>query len=192
MAFVDLAKKSALALAVAAALSSAGHRQCAILAWRWLARRRDRPGRRGRARARLVRTWGGARLGRVRPALRLPVRVLCPAGLLRTAAGVCVSDLLVSAVRRLLRLLIAAASRASPRERAATTARSASPRLRNVLQVLRRPDHRPPHMRDRAIVEAEPFLRLPEVAADNVGELVQLDMHVRVERIDVMHRDHPA
>ena len=47
------------------------------------------------------------------------------------------------------------------------------------LQVFRRPDHRPPHMRDRAVVEAEALFRLAEVAADHVGELLQLDMHVR-------------
>src|SRR5437588_823868 len=50
------------------------------------------------------------------------------------------------------------------------------------LQILRWADHRAPHMRDRAVVEAEPFLWLAEVAADHVGEFLQLDMHIGVER----------
>src|SRR5438309_2119725 len=51
------------------------------------------------------------------------------------------------------------------------------------LQVFRRPDHRPPHMRDRAVVEPEALFRLTEIAADNISELLELDMHVGIERI---------
>ena len=47
-------------------------------------------------------------------------------------------------------------------------------------------------MRDRAVVEAEPLFRLLEIAADDVLELLELDMDVGVERVDVVHRDLPA
>src|SRR5271170_2381539 len=60
------------------------------------------------------------------------------------------------------------------------------------LQVLRRSDHRAPHMRNRAVVKAKALFGLAEIAADNVGEFLQLDMHVRVERIDVVHGYLPA
>src|SRR5580704_17826658 len=60
------------------------------------------------------------------------------------------------------------------------------------LQIFRRPDHRPPHMRDRAVVEAEPLVRLAEIAADHIGEFFELDHRVRIERIDVVDRNHPA
>ena len=43
----------------------------------------------------------------------------------------------------------------------------------------------PPHVRDRAVVEAEPFLRLLEVAADDVHE--RIDRHLR--RSDRTRRD---
>ena len=46
-------------------------------------------------------------------------------------------------------------------------------------------------MRRRRIVEAEAFLRLLEVAADDVDEIVEVDLGVGIERIDVVHRDHP-
>src|SRR5207245_4888815 len=55
---------------------------------------------------------------------------------------------------------------------------------------LGRPDHRPPHVRDRAVVVAEAFLRLAEMPADHVGELVELHLLVGVEGIDVADRDH--
>ena len=49
------------------------------------------------------------------------------------------------------------------------------------LEVLCWADHRPPHMRNRTVVEAEALFRLVEVAADDVGELLQLYMHVGVK-----------
>src|SRR6185312_3923031 len=63
---------------------------------------------------------------------------------------------------------------------------------RGPLQVLRRPDDRAPHVGDRAVVVAQAFGRLLEVAADDVGELVELDVQVGIERVDVVHRDLPA
>src|SRR5580704_19680673 len=59
------------------------------------------------------------------------------------------------------------------------------------LEILRRLPQGAPHMRRRAAVEAQALFRLAEVAADDVGEFLQLDMHVGVERIDVVHGDHP-
>src|SRR5580704_1989556 len=64
--------------------------------------------------------------------------------------------------------------------------------IRDALQILRRPDHRPPHMGDRAVIEAQALLGLAEVAADDVGELVELDMQVGIERVDVMQGNLPA
>ena len=55
------------------------------------------------------------------------------------------------------------------------------------LQVLRRVVDRPPHVGRRAHVEAEPFLGLLEVPADDVGELLELDLHVGIERVEVVH-----
>ncbi len=52
-----------------------------------------------------------------------------------------------------------------------------------------RPDHRPPHVGDRRAVEAQAFLRLLEVAADDVGELLGIDVPVVVEGVDVVDRD---
>src|SRR5262245_63764257 len=60
------------------------------------------------------------------------------------------------------------------------------------LQVLRRVIHRPPHVRGRALIEAQAFLRLAEVTADDVRELLELDLHVRIERIEVVHGDEAA
>src|ERR1700730_3709429 len=45
-------------------------------------------------------------------------------------------------------------------------------------KVSRRPDQGAPHMRRRAAVPAEPFVRLLEVAADDVGEFLELHNHV--------------
>src|SRR5260370_37177684 len=47
-------------------------------------------------------------------------------------------------------------------------------------------------MCDRTVVEAEALFRLAEIAADNVGELLELDIYVGVERVDVVHGDLPA
>jgi 2-keto-4-pentenoate hydratase/2-oxohepta-3-ene-1,7-dioic acid hydratase in catechol pathway len=55
-----------------------------------------------------------------------------------------------------------------------------------------RPDHRPPHVRHRGAVEPEAFGRLAEVAADDVLELVDLDLDVGVERVDVVDREQPG
>src|SRR5579883_3299263 len=54
---------------------------------------------------------------------------------------------------------------------------------------LRRPQHRAPHVRRRAAVEAEAFLGLPEVAADDIDEIVEVDLGVGVERVDVVDAD---
>ena len=43
----------------------------------------------------------------------------------------------------------------------------------------------------RALVEAQPFFRLPEVAADDVRELVQLHPHVGVEGVEVVDGEQP-
>src|SRR5581483_3727130 len=60
------------------------------------------------------------------------------------------------------------------------------------LQVLRWTDHRTPHMRHRAVVEPQPLFRLTEVTADDVGEFLQLDTNIRIERVDVVHGDHAS
>src|SRR4029077_7314126 len=64
--------------------------------------------------------------------------------------------------------------------------------LRDALQILRRADDRPPHMRDRTVIEAQALFGLAEVAADDVGELVELDMQVGIERVDIVQGDLPA
>lgn len=46
-------------------------------------------------------------------------------------------------------------------------------------------------MRDGRSVEAEAFLRLAEVPADDVGEGVQIDGGVGVEGIKIVERDQP-
>src|SRR2546423_15481781 len=43
-----------------------------------------------------------------------------------------------------------------------------------------RPHHGAPHVRRGRIVEAEPLLRLAEVAPDDVDEIVQVHLHVRI------------
>src|SRR5262245_40488726 len=59
------------------------------------------------------------------------------------------------------------------------------------LQVFRRPHDGAPHVRRRARVEAQPFLGLLEVPADDVRELLELHLHGRVERVEVVHADQP-
>src|SRR6185312_11689378 len=54
-----------------------------------------------------------------------------------------------------------------------------------------RPEDRAPHVGGRRVVEAEAFLWLLEVAADDVDKVVEIDLGVRVERIDVVHADEP-
>src|SRR5207247_4829920 len=53
----------------------------------------------------------------------------------------------------------------------------------SALQVSRRPHDGPPHVGRWALVEAQALLRLPEVAADDVRELVQLHPHVGVDGV---------
>src|SRR5580692_9555704 len=55
-----------------------------------------------------------------------------------------------------------------------------------------RPNHRAPHMGNRGIVESQTFFRLSEVSADHVFEIVEVDHDVRVEGIDIIHRDKPC
>jgi hypothetical protein len=44
-------------------------------------------------------------------------------------------------------------------------------------------------MGDREIVKPENFLRVSEVPADHVFEIADIDHDVRVEGIDIVHRD---
>src|SRR5881296_2555429 len=67
--------------------------------------------------------------------------------------------------------------------RAAATAR--------VLEVLRRHHDGAPHVRRRARVPPEPFLRLPEVAAHHVRELLELHLYGGIEGIEVVDADQP-
>ncbi len=46
-------------------------------------------------------------------------------------------------------------------------------------------------MRGRAVVPAKPFLRLLEVAADDVLELLEVHLGVRIEGVDVVHAYEP-
>ncbi len=55
----------------------------------------------------------------------------------------------------------------------------------------RRPHQCAPHVRRRRVVEAQAFLRLLEVATDQVDEIVELDLGIGVERIDVVHANEP-
>src|ERR1700680_307518 len=59
-------------------------------------------------------------------------------------------------------------------------------------QRVARPNHRAPHMGNRGIVKPEAVLRLPEVSANHVFEIVDIDHHLRVEAIRIVHRDKPA
>jgi hypothetical protein len=47
-------------------------------------------------------------------------------------------------------------------------------------------------MGNRGVVEPETFRRLSEVSADHVFEIVDIDHDVRVEGIDIVHRDKPG
>src|SRR5881628_1796826 len=67
--------------------------------------------------------------------------------------------------------------------RAAATAR--------VLEVLRRHHDGAPHVRRRTRVPPEPFLRLPEVAAHHVRELLELHLHGGIEGVEVIDADQP-
>src|SRR5262245_53552214 len=58
---------------------------------------------------------------------------------------------------------------------------SGAPAADRWLQVAGRPHDGAPHVRRRTVVEPQPFLGLAEMPADHVRELLQLDLHVRVE-----------
>src|SRR5262249_5570259 len=58
------------------------------------------------------------------------------------------------------------------------------------LQRMIREHHRPPHVRHGAAVEAEPFLWLLEVAPDDVDEGIERHLHVGLEGVQIVDRDH--
>src|SRR5215471_16736949 len=60
------------------------------------------------------------------------------------------------------------------------------------LKRVTRPNHRTPHMGNRGIVKPETFLRLLEVPANHVFEIVDVDRCVRIEGIWIVHGDKPA
>src|SRR5260221_3814600 len=87
-------------------------------------------------------------------------------------------------------LISAAAAPALPPS-IATAPTSAVSRIRRIgLQIPRRLPQRAPHVRRRAAVVAQALRRLAEVAADDVGELLELDLGVRIERVEVVHAHH--
>ncbi len=45
-------------------------------------------------------------------------------------------------------------------------------------------------MRHRAIVESQAFFGLLEIAADDVDELIERGVHLRIEGVQVVHRHH--
>src|SRR6267143_3366372 len=65
-----------------------------------------------------------------------------------------------------------------------------SRRFKPPLQGIVRIVQRAPHMGDRAAVEAQALLRLLEVAADDVHEGIDSDIHSGLERVEVVHGDH--
>src|SRR5262249_35793899 len=56
----------------------------------------------------------------------------------------------------------------------------------SILQVTRRPIDGSPHVRARAVVEAQPFRRLAEIATDDVRELLKLGLNVWIERVKIV------
>src|SRR5579859_150854 len=72
------------------------------------------------------------------------------------------------------------------------TARSSRAGGDPLLQEPRGPHHRAPHVGHRTVVETKAFLRLAEVAAENIDEIFQMDFDIRVKRIQVVDRDQPA
>src|SRR5690242_14072953 len=60
------------------------------------------------------------------------------------------------------------------------------------LEGIARPNHRAPHMGNGGIVKPETFLRLPEVSANHVFEVVDVHRCVRLEGIWIVHCDKPA
>src|SRR5262245_1441532 len=57
------------------------------------------------------------------------------------------------------------------------------------LEEPRRPHQRAPHVRRWRVVEAEALFRLLEIAADDVDEIVEIDLGIGIERVDVVHAD---
>src|SRR5215472_15248724 len=57
------------------------------------------------------------------------------------------------------------------------------------LEEPRRPHQRAPHVRRRRVVEAEALFRLLEITADDVDEIVEIDLGIGIERVDVVHAD---
>ena len=60
------------------------------------------------------------------------------------------------------------------------------------LERITRRNHRTPHVGNRGIVKSETVLRLPEMPANHVLEIVDVDDGVRIESIRIIHRDKPA
>src|SRR5204862_7509948 len=60
------------------------------------------------------------------------------------------------------------------------------------LQEPRWPHHRAPHVGYWAVVEAQTFFWLAEVAAEDVLEVFKLHHDVRVERVQIVDRDQPT
>src|SRR6266545_447924 len=58
------------------------------------------------------------------------------------------------------------------------------------LEILCRTPDRAPHVRDRAVVEAQALVRLPEVTTDNVNEGFPAHHRVGVEGVDVVDGNH--
>ncbi len=53
----------------------------------------------------------------------------------------------------------------------------------SALQRIARPNHRAPHLGNQGIVKPETFLRLPEMPANHVFEIVDADHYLRIEGI---------
>lgn len=51
-----------------------------------------------------------------------------------------------------------------------------------------RPDHATPHVCDRAAIKTKTFLRLPEVAAYDVRELIHIDDRIGIRIADILDR----
>src|SRR5258708_27359059 len=66
--------------------------------------------------------------------------------------------------------------------------RSGPARLQEVVW----PDHGPPHVGDRRAVEPEPFAGLPEVPANYILELAEVNDGSGVKGVDVVNGDQPG
>src|SRR6266566_645127 len=54
------------------------------------------------------------------------------------------------------------------------------------------PHKGPPHVGDGTVVEAQTFIGLAEVAAQDAFEVFQVDLDVRIERVQVIDADQPT